>query len=136
VTLQVGLQFPTGPLRRSEPAEVIVTVTNPGPETVLINRRMSPGYEESFPREVYFELDAEYGRLKYDRDISGDSDYGQLDPGATISTTIDLLRWYRISEPGRYRIIACYQCDEPGARPPAGILRGVVRGPAAEFTLQ
>jgi hypothetical protein len=136
MTLQVDLQLPSGALRRSEPAEVTVSVTNRGPEAVLINRRMSPGYEESFPREIYFELDAEYGRLKYDRDISDDSDYAPLDPDATVSTTIDLLHWYRITEPGSYRIVGCYQCDEPGARPPAGVLRGVARSRVAEFTVQ
>ena len=136
MSVQVGLRLPPGPLRRSEPTEVTVTVTNSGPEAVLINQRMSPGYAESFPREVYFELDAEYGRLKYDRDISDDTDYRPLDPDATVSTTIDLLRWYRITEPGRYRIVACYQGDEPGSRPPAGILRGVVRSQAVDFTVQ
>jgi len=136
MTLRVDLRLPSGPVRRWEPAEVTVSVTNTGPEAVLINSRMSPGYVESFPREVYFELDAEYGRLKYDRDISGDSDYRPLDPGATVSTTIDLLHWYRITEPGGYLIVACYQGDEPGSRPPVGIVRGVVRSRTAEVTVQ
>ena len=136
MTVWVDLRLPSEPLRRWEPASVTVLLTNTGPEAVLINRRMSPGYEESFPREVYFELDADYGRLKYDRDISGGSDYRPLDPAATVSTTIDLLHWYRLTEPGSYRIIACYQCDEPGSRPPIGIFRGVVRSRTAEITVQ
>ena len=126
-----GSAAPLGAGRRS-PSRL----TNAGPKPVLINRRMSPGYQESISREIYFDLDAEYGRRKYDRDISDDSDYAPLDPDATVSTTIDLLHWYRITEPGSYRIVGCYQCDEPGARPPAGVLRGVARSRVAEFTVQ
>jgi len=133
--LRLDLEVPPGPLRRSEGAEVTVTLVNEGPNRLLINRRMSPGYSDSFPREIYFVVNADYGKQKYDRSISDSSDYDWLASGDAISTRIDLLAWYRIKEPGTFQLIANYQCDEPGSRFPQGIVRGLTTSKPIEITV-
>ena len=133
--LRLDLDLPPGPLHRSVGADVTVRLMNLGSGPVLVNQRMSPGYSDSISREIYFDLDAAYGRRKYDRDLPGPADYGLLRPGETISTTIDLLAWYRNIEPGTYRLTCNYQADEPAADPPEAIVRGVVSSPTHEVTV-
>ena len=133
--LHLDLELPAGPLRRSEGAAVTVRLTNVGSRSVLVNRRMSPGYLDSVSREVYFELDADYGRRKYDRDLPGPADYALLEPGETISVAIDVLAWYRNIEPGRYRLRCHYQADEPAADPPDGVAPGVVSSGPVDVTV-
>ncbi len=127
--LRLDLEVPTGPLRRSEGATLTVRLTNVGSQPAMVNRRMGPGYLESISREIYFDLDTEYGHRKYDRDLPGPSDYGLLEPGETISADIDVLAWYRNVEPGNYRLTCHYQADEPGTDPPEGIVRGMLVQP-------
>ena len=133
--LRLDLVVPPGPLRRSEGATVTVQLTNAGVRPVLVNRRMSPGYQDSISREIYFDLDTAYGRRKYDRDLPVPTDYGLLRAGETIGTTIDLLAWYRNIEPGSYRLTCHYQSDEPAADPPAEIARGVVSSGTVKVTV-
>ena len=133
--LQLYLDLPAGPLRRSEGAVVTVRLRNLGSGPVLVNQRMSPGYSDSISREIYFDLDTSFGRRKYDRDLPSPSDYGLLQAGATISTTFDLLAWYRNIEPGDYRLTCHYQADEPAADPPEAIVRGVVTSETFDVTV-
>lgn len=133
--LQLDLDLPRGPLRRSDGATVTVRLTNLGSGPALINRRMAPGYRESISREVYFDLDTHYGRRKYDRDLPGPSDYGILDAGESINAAIDLLAWYRNIEPGTYRLICHYDAAEPAADPPQAVVRGVVSGEPVDVTV-
>jgi hypothetical protein len=133
--LRLDLDVPPGPLRRSAGATVTARLTNVGSQPVLVNRRMSPGYTDSISRELYFDLDTDYGRRKYDRDLPDPSDYGLLEPGETISASIDVLAWYRNIEPGTYRLTCHYQADEPAADPPEGIVRGVASSGTTEVTV-
>ncbi len=133
--LRLDLELPTGPLRRSVGATVMVRLTNDGSRPALINRRMSPGYLESISREIYFDLDADYSRRKYDRDLPGPADYGWLQSGETLGAAIDVLAWYRNVEPGSYRLTCHYQADEPGTDPPEGIVRGVVTSRTTQVTI-
>jgi hypothetical protein len=96
---------------------------------------MSPGYLESISREIYFDLDADYGRRKYDRDLPGPADYGWLQPGENLDAAIDVLAWYRNIEPGSYRLTCHYQADEPGTDPPDGIVRGAVSSRTVQVTV-
>lgn len=136
MSLRLELDVPRRPLRRSEGAEVIVTLINEGPDQLLINRRMSPGYLDSFPREVYFVITTEFGKQKYDREISDLADYIWLPAGHAISARVDLLGWYRISEPGVFRLTAVYQCDEPGARFPESVVRGLTTSRPVDITVE
>jgi hypothetical protein len=126
VSLRLELRAPETALVRADPAPVTVTLTNDGPEPTVVNRRMAPGYADSVSREVYFDTDGAYGLRKYERDLPSRTDFGVLEPGAGVSAEIDLLAWYRMREPGTYRFVAHYQCDEPLVDLPEGALRGVV----------
>ena len=111
---------------------VRVTVTNDGPAPCVVNARLSPGYHDSMPRELFAEIvdagggePAAFDRVDYDRDLSTPEDYVRLEPGEHVAGTFDLLKWYPIARPGRYRITLRYQADEPMAHPPPGTVRGV-----------
>lgn len=125
-TLRLELRVPDGPLRRADPAPVSVTLINTGSSPVLVNHRMAPGYLDSDSREVYFDVDGEYGRSKYERNAPTRADFAPLPAGARISTEIDLLGWYRLRQPGGYRVVAHYRCDEEWVDPPPGTFVGVV----------
>lgn len=124
--VRLELDVPAEPLRRADPAPVTVTLINAGSSPVLVNRRMAPGYVDSDSREVYFDVDGDYGRRKYERNAPARDDFAPLAPGARISTEIDLLGWYRLREPGSYLLVAHYRCDEEWVDPPPGSLVGVV----------
>jgi len=126
MTVRLELDVPPSPLRRSTGAIISVTLTNDGPEPVLVNRRMAPGYADSVSREIYFDLNTSYGKQKYERDPAGPTDYLWLQASDSVSSSIDLLAWYRVRNPGTYRLTAHYQGDEPTAKVPDGILRGVI----------
>ncbi len=135
MTLRLLVSVPPGPLVRSRGAEITVSLVNEGAEPVLINRRMAPGYRDSISREIYCDIDGPYRKRKYDRDMSGPDDYGELGPGESVQAGFDLLAWYQVMRPGQYRLTAHYQCDEPAARPPDGIFHGVVTSEPVQFTV-
>lgn len=124
--LRLELLVPGEPLRRADPAPVTVTLINTGPSPMLVNHRMAPGYVDSDSREVYFDVDGDYGRCKYERNAPTLDDFRPLGAGARISAQIDLLGWYRLRQPGSYRVVAHYRCDEEWVDPPAGTFDGVV----------
>ncbi len=126
MTLVLTLQVPDEPLRRADPAPVTVVLTNEGTVPVLVNRRMAPGYLDSDSREVYFDVDGDYGRRKYERNPPAPDDFAPLGPGAQLAAEIDLLGWYRLREAGTYRVRAHYRCDEEWVDPPPGTFGGVV----------
>jgi hypothetical protein len=125
-TLRLELLVTGEPLRRADPAPVTVTLINTGSSPVLVNHRMAPGYVDSDSREVYFDVDGDYGRCKYERNAPTVDDFGPLGAGARISAQIDLLGWYRLRQPGSYRVVAHYRCDEEWVDPPPGTFDGVV----------
>ncbi len=124
--LRLELRVPADPLRRSDPVPVTVVLINAGSAPVVVNRRMAPGYADSVSREVYFDVDGDYGQRKYQRDLPGPTDFGPLAAGAQIGAEIDLLGWYRLRAPGTYHVRAHYQCDEELADRPAGTFAGVL----------
>lgn len=126
MTLRLELRVPDEPLRRADPSPVTVTLINTERIAVLVNRRMAPGYVDSDSREVYFDVNGDYGRRKYERNPPDRDDFAPLAGGAQISTEIDLLGWYRLREAGTYRVVAHYRCDEDWVDPPSGAFTGVV----------
>jgi hypothetical protein len=124
--LRLQLQVPDEPLRRADPRPVTVVLTNDGTAPVVVNRRMAPGYVDSDSREVYFDVNGEYGRCKYERNPPTPGDFAPLGPGAQLTVEVDLLGWYRLREAGTYRVRAHYCCDEDWANPPPGTFWGVV----------
>jgi hypothetical protein len=136
MTLRLELHVPDEPLRRAAPPPVTITLINTGSSPVLVNHRMAPGYIDSDSREVYFDVDGEYGRRKYERNPPSPDDFAPLAAGARISAQIDLLGWYRLRQPGSYRVVAHYRCDEEWVDPPPGTFAGVVSSDPVTIRVQ
>lgn len=119
-----------GPVARSGPAPVSVTVTNVSDSPVLVNRRLAPGYRDSTSRELWADIrdergaPAEVSTIDYARDLPAPGDYGELAAGDAIATGFDLFHYARPRQPGRYSVTIVYQADEPAADPPAGVVAG------------
>lgn len=111
-----------------KPLKVEVSLENNGQDSVLVNKRMAVGYENSISRELYLKLvrvdqSEKLDNIEYDinRDFSPPSDYQWLQPGETIITNFDLLDYYHITKPGTYQLTAYYQADEDLADTPEEI---------------
>jgi hypothetical protein len=119
-----------GPVARSGPAPVTVTVTNVSDAPVLVNRRLAPGYRDSTSRELWADVRDDGGApaalstIDYERDLPGPDDYGELAPGESVAGRFDLFHYARPQRPGRYEVTIVYQADEPVAGPPAGVVAG------------
>lgn len=120
------------PLKK--PLDVEVSLKNDGEDSVLINKRMAVGYENSLSRELYLELERvdqpeklDYIEYDINRDFSPPSDYQWLQPGETISTQFDLLDYYHLTQPGTYRLTAFYQANEELADTPEEIYSYTVK---------
>ncbi len=140
--LVLTLDLPGYPLRRQAPAPVQMVLRNAGDESAVVNTRLAPGYRDSLSREVYFDLTpAEPGPppqplVKYQRDFAPPEAYRALEPGEQVTAEVDLLYWYRVPRPGRYRVTAYYQADEPLAAPPPGTATGVVESPIYDIVIE
>jgi hypothetical protein len=119
-----------GPVARSGPAPVTVTVTNVSDAPVLVNRRLAPGYRDSTSRELWADVRDESGApapvatIDYERDLPAPEDYAELAPQESMSGEFDLFHYARPQRPGRYEVTVVYQADEAVARPPDGVLAG------------
>ena len=119
-----------GPVARSGPAPVAVSVTNVSDSPVLVNRRLAPGYRDSSSRELWADVRDEAGApalvstIDYERDLPTADDYGELAPGESIAGGFDLFHYARPQRPGRYSVTVVYQADEPQAGAPSGIVAG------------
>jgi hypothetical protein len=117
--LRFEAQLTDPPAQRRDPSPVRVTLVNDGPDSVLVNRRLAPGYARSLSREVYAELTtadgapAAHADLDYERPEPTDEDIVELSPGQSVSGEFDLFHWYRPREPGTYRAVLVYT-DERG----------------------
>jgi hypothetical protein len=129
-----------GPVARSGPAPVSVTVTNVSDSPVLVNTRLAPGYRDSTSREVWADLRDETGApasvatIDYERDFPAAGDYRELAPGESVTGGYDLFHYARPHRPGHYTVTVVYQGDEPVAKPPAGVVAGEHR--AEPITVQ
>ncbi|MEY2442562.1 MAG: hypothetical protein QOJ46_1988 [bacterium] len=117
--LHLEAELTDPPAQRRDPSPVRVTLVNDGPESVLVNRRLAPGYAGSLSREVYAELTtadgapAAHADLDYERPEPTDEDFVELGAGQSVSGEFDLFHWYRPREPGSYRVVLVY-ADERG----------------------
>lgn len=119
-----------GPVARSGPVPVTVTVTNVADAPALVNRRLAPGYRDASSRELWADVRDETGApaavatIDYERDLPREDDYGELAPGEAITGGFDLFHYARPQHPGRYTVTIVYQADEAVASPPAGTVAG------------
>lgn len=127
--LRVEAELP-GPVDRSAPAPMTVTVTNVSDAPVLVNRRLTPGYRNSTSRELWADIRDESGApaqvatIDYERDLPSEGDYVELGAGESISGSFDLFHYTRPRSPGRYQVTIVYQADEAVAGPPEGVVPG------------
>jgi hypothetical protein len=140
--LQLAVEIPQQPVRLDRRCWVRVTLSNAGPERVLVNGRLAVGYRGNLARELYAELtDLATGgpaliyEVDYDRRFSPRSDYVWLSPGESLSTTFDLWEWYAPSEAGRYLLVMYYQADEQLADAPEETVRGVCAAAPIELDI-
>ena len=119
-----------GPVARSGPAPVAVSVTNVSDSPVLVNRRLAPGYRDASSRELWADIRDDTGApasvstIDYERDLPTASDYGELGPGESLTGRFDLFHYARPQRAGRYSVTVVYQADEPVAGPPPGVVAG------------
>ena len=130
--LDVTVSLEVQPVSMSGRCPVNVRITNLTPDAVLINRRMSIGYEDSDARELYVAVYMKDGNDNiarrtqlYQRDIASADDYIWLAPKESRTTHFDLFEWYKLPEPGEYELQVFYQADEPIAPKFDGILQGI-----------
>ncbi len=101
---------------------VEITLTNVSSDTVLVNKRLSIGYERSISRELYLKIYDEAScqlvsspALDYDRPDAGKDEFIYLKPLECITTTVDICKWYKINlEKGRHELCvkAYYEANE------------------------
>jgi hypothetical protein len=119
-----------GPVARSGPAPVSVTVTNVSDAPLLVNRRLAPGYRDSTSRELWADVRDESGApapvatIDYERDLPVPEDYATLAPQESVAGEFDLFHYARPQRPGHYVVTIVYQADEPVAGPPAEVVAG------------
>ena len=128
ITVNVEVQ----PVSMSGRCPVNVRITNLMSEAVLINRRMSIGYEDSDARELFAAVYIKDGddniarrTQLYQRDIANADDYIWLAPKESRTAYFDLFEWYELPGPGEYELQLFYQVDEPIALKIDGILQGI-----------
>lgn len=130
--LDVTVSLEVQPVSMSAKCPVNVRITNLTPDAVLINQRMSIGYQDSDARELFVAVyirdgDDNIARRTqlYQRDIASADDYIWLAPKESRTTHFDLFEWYELSEPGEYELQVFYQADEPIAPKFDGLLQGI-----------
>lgn len=111
-----------------KPLKIEVSLENHGKDSVLVNKRMAVGYENSISRELYLELERidqseklDYIEYDINRDFSPPSDYQWLQPEDTLTASLDLLDYYHLTKPGTYQLTAFYQANEVLAETPEEI---------------
>jgi len=114
-----------------QPCEIKVDIKNISGSSVLVNKRLSVGYQNSLSRELYISIcekgsSTDIGKQKvlYERQFSPSSDFVWLLPEQQISTKFNLLDWYEIPSAGIYTIQVFYQADEKLAYKPDGLCGG------------
>jgi len=129
--LRLEVEILRQPITMDRPCPIWITLWNEGDEPLWVNSRMAVGYRDNVSRELYAELsDAATGlparvyEVDYDRPYAAPEDYALLEAGGSLCASFDLWQWYRLAEPGRYRLVFYYQADEQPAPAPAEVTPG------------
>jgi len=117
---------------QGQPCEINVDIKNVSDSSILVNKRLSVGYQNSLSRELYITICKKDSstiiglqKLLYNRNFSSESDFVWLLPQQQTSTHFNLFDWYDIPSAGNYTIRVCYQADEELAYKPKELLKGV-----------
>ena len=117
---------------QGQACEIKVDIRNVSTSAVIVNKRLSVGYQNSLSRELYLTIfkkgtSVKVGQQKvlYERNFSPESDFVWLLPQQQTSTHFNLFNWYEMLPEGIYSIRVCYQADEELAYQPDGLCKGV-----------
>jgi|GEM_PF-2711447 len=117
---------------QGQPCEIKVDIKNISGSAVLVNKRLSVGYQNSLSRELYVTIFKKGTSIKmglqkvlYERNFSTPSDFVWLLPQQQTSTHFNLFDWYEVPSAGTYTLHVCYQADEELAYKPDGLCKGV-----------
>lgn len=115
-----------------QPCEIKVDIKNISGSSVLVNKRLSVGYQHSLSREIYIiiykkdtAINMGLQKVLYERNFSPDSDFVWLLPKQKTSTHFNLFNWHEMLPAGIYTVRVCYQADEELAYQPDGLCKGV-----------
>jgi hypothetical protein len=143
-TLKLKIHLQDSMVYFNKPFQVKVTLENVSNDILIINKRLSVGYENSISRELYFNvIDANTKEVigipteSYDRPPAYFDEYGALKPKESISTTFDLSEWQEINLPkGKHplEIIGFYQADENHyEKRPENVVQGIFQSEPITF---
>lgn len=140
--LQIDIKILSQPVRLSSPCMVEVRLTNKGPQSVVLNKRLSVGYKNSLSRELFLELFKKGTNvvvskegLLYERPFSSPEDYVPVEPEQSIATTFNPFEWYSLPSPGEYELVVYYQADENLAYKPVDLLLGTYSSERIALTI-
>lgn len=128
----------------NKPFLVKIILKNASDDTLIINKRLSVGYENTSSRELYFKIinprtEEVIGvpTESYDRPPTYFEEYGTLKPNESISTTIDINEWQEMNLPkGKHQLelIAFYQADENYFdKRPENVVKGIYQSEPIPF---
>lgn len=130
-SLQLIFDIPAE-IQPGQVCEITVEIKNVSNSSLVVNKRLSVGYQYSKSRELYVnickpETEKNVGiqKVLYDREFSPPEDYIHLLPNQQISTKFNLFDWYEIPNAGVYMIQVFYQADEKLAYKPDGLCEGI-----------
>ncbi|MGB1450263.1 MAG: hypothetical protein ACPG7E_00945 [Marinirhabdus sp.] len=145
---QPSLQLTIGPPNTTVYSDgvfnVEVELKNNTADSVLINKRLSIGYEASISREIYFKIldpttqePVGHPTEDYDRPPARYGEYGILPPGESVFKVFTVSHWYEIDLPkGRHELtlLGFYQADEPYFdKRPKDVINGVFQSKPVTF---
>lgn len=130
-SLKVIVNMPDQILQ-GQACEINVDIRNVSTSAVVVNKRLSVGYQNSLSRELYLtifkkgtSINVGQQKVLYERNFSPISDLVWLLPQQQTSTHFNLFNWYEMLPAGTYSVRVCYQADEELAYQPDGLCKGV-----------
>lgn len=130
----------------AEPGEempIEVTLANRGKSAVVVNSRLAMGYPDSTERELYCEIQEQDNgiyrgyqsfRVDYHRKSLSEKFFKKLEPGDSLRKTFDLQFWYRLTQPGVYKVRLIYDPEISPLYPEAA--RVVIASPPITITVR
>jgi hypothetical protein len=113
-----------------------IVLTNIGNEPVLVNGRLSMGYEDSLDREIYCRVSRDgrpytghlNWRVDYHRKRLTEGDFERLPAGKSREKVVNLQEWYHLDAPGNYEFQVFYapERDENPNLPLLGEVTGKI----------
>lgn len=129
--LKVKVNLPEK-IQAGQPCEVVIEIKNISSSEIVVNKRLSVGYQESISRELFITVchlgsteNVGIQKMLYERPFSVADDYVKLLPDEIISVKFNLFDWYEFPKAGNYSLQVCYQADEQLAYKPDGLTEGI-----------